>query len=267
MIMFDDIAFEAGKIKGNLERLKRETQREEINRLSCRSSLLEIQSSWEKVKSSFLKAWDSYVQEQPGQDLLSTLLAVLGSTVGRNEIESGLNARISSVTSGIHQADNPQYYEQTTLRRTLGDLIVSTESFLAILDREILRQLPKPLTPYSRLGMLVGSKPEGLDENWLVANSYLSAMEIIVNKTISKLGDDAKLSRADFAEKFKALASGLEARGKPLSSLERQLPASFWRIRNEVVHGGYSPDEKELETAVAWVNRLITALLKAAPPT
>lgn len=73
------------------------------------------------------------------------------------------------------------------------------------------------------------------------------------------VGPDKK----DFAEKFKALATALEAKGLSLSSLEKQLPGPFWRIRNDVVHGGYSPDEQELELVVTWVKRLVTAVLKA----
>lgn len=113
------------------------------------------------------------------------------------------------------------------------------------------------------MGELVGAKPAGLDENWLVANSYLSAMEIVVNKARSRLNLDVSTDRKDFIDRFKELAAALEARGILLSSLERQLPGPFWRIRNDVIHGGYSPDEQELELLVTWAKRLVTAVLKA----
>jgi len=88
-------------------------------------------------------------------------------------------------------------------------------------------------------------------------------MEIVVNKARSVLNLDVKTDRKDFTDRFKELTVALEAKGVSLSSLERQLPGPFWRIRNDVIHGGYSPDEQELELVVTWVKRLVTAILKA----
>jgi hypothetical protein len=261
--VFEDLPFEAGKIKGNLDRLKAEIEKEQIDRLKCRAILTEILVAYEKMKYFILKEWDSYIQKVPAQDLLATVVAVWGGKVGRDSIESSLGSRVATVTSAIYSIDNPQYYDNSSLRRTLSELAIATEGWLTVLDKEIFVPQSKALGAYSRLGELIGAKLAGLNENWLVANSYLSAMEIAVNKVSSQLSLDVGPDKKDFAQKFKELATVLETKGISLSSLERQLPGSFWRIRNEVVHGGYSPDEQELELVVTWVKRLVNSLLKA----
>lgn len=261
--MLDDLRFEAGKIKGSLERLRIEIEKGNIDRLKCRTILTEIQASYEKMKYFILREWDSYTREVPADDLLSMFLGVWGSKVGRDNIESTLNSRASSVTSAVYSIDNPQHYDDTRIRSSLGELVVSTETWLTVLDKEIFAPQSKALGAYTRLGELIGAKPAGLDENWLVANSYLGAMEIVVNKARSVLNLDVKTDRKDFTDRFKELTVALEAKGVSLSSLERQLPGPFWRIRNDVIHGGYSPDEQELELVVTWVKRLVTAILKA----
>lgn len=105
--MLDDLPFEAGKIKGSLERLRVEIKKEHIGRLKCRAILMEIQAAYEKMKYFILREWDSYTRKVPTDDLLSTFLAVWGSKVGRDNIESSLNSRVSSVTSAIYSIDNP----------------------------------------------------------------------------------------------------------------------------------------------------------------
>jgi hypothetical protein len=183
--VFEDLPFETGKIKGSLERLKVEVEKEQIDRLKCRVILTEIQAAYEKMKYFILREWDSYLQKVPVGDPLSTFAAVWGPKLGRDNIESSLSSKVASVTSAIYSIDSPQYYDTASVRRTLSELVIATESWLTVLDKEIFQS--KALGAYSRLGELVGAKPAGLDENWLVANSYLSAMEIAVNKVWSQL--------------------------------------------------------------------------------
>ena len=149
--MVDDLSFEAGKIKRNLERLGVEIEKEHIDRLKCRAILTEIQAAYEKMQ---------------------------------------------------------------------------------------------------------------LNENWRAANTFLSTLEMAVRIARSKLNLNVGIDKKDFIERFKELATALEARGILLSSLERQLPSSFWRIRNDVIHG-VCPDEQELELLVTWVQRLASTILEA----
>ena len=53
--MLEELRFEAGKVRGNLERLKVESEKEHIDRLKCRAILTEIQAAYEKVKYFFLR--------------------------------------------------------------------------------------------------------------------------------------------------------------------------------------------------------------------
>ena len=149
--MSDALSFKAGRIKGNLERLGVEIEKEHIDRLKCRAILTEIQAAYEKKQ---------------------------------------------------------------------------------------------------------------LNENWRVADIFLSTLEIAVRRARSRLNLDVGIDKEDFVGKFKELAAALETRGILLSSLEQQLPSSFWRVRNDVIRG-VCPDEQELELLVTWIQRLTATTLEA----
>lgn len=248
---------EAGRIKGTLERLRKEIERDKINRIRCRAILVDMKSAFEKIKYFFVRLWDSYAQQLPAQDLLSMIIKVWGSQAGKENIERGFDSRISNISSAIYSIDTPQYYDDTTIRRNLSDLVITTDTFLTVLNQEIFSRLSQSLSTFSQLGELVGTRPMGLDDNWLVANSYLSAMEIVVNKKRKELGLE-KEEKKDFGERLRELFITLEEKGERISELGKQLPQAFWKIRNQVVHKGYSPDQEELELVVSWVKRIIS---------
>ena len=257
----EDLRVEAGRLNGCVQRIRREIDAQKIARLACRSVLLELKLTIERMKLLFLRQWNSYVENMPSSDFLSMMVKVWGSGVGMERIEHGFASRASTIDSAIYWLDNPQTYDDTQIRRSLSDLILSTHSFIDLLDSEILAKVSSPLVGFYSLAELVGNKPFGLDERWLVANSYLSAMEIAVNKKRKELQITGK---ADFVEKFNQLVKALEQKGTEVRSLEKQLPSAFWKIRNEVVHEGYSPDEEELTLIVDWVKKIL-ALLTHVP--
>ena len=253
-----DLTLEVGKVIGNLERTRREIEAEQIDRLACRSILLEIRLSLERMKLFFLRQWDVYLEGVAPNDLLSTTVKVWGSGVGREQIERGFASRTSTIDSVTFSLDSPQHYDNAYVRRALSDLIVSMHSFADLLNSDILAKFNQGLVDLRVLGEFAGTKPFGLDERWLIANSYLSALEIAVNRKRKEL--DVQAGKRDFAERFSELVKALEQNGIELSGLERQLPSVFWRIRNEVVHQGYSPDQQELSLIVDWVKRILASL-------
>ena len=98
-----------------------------------------------------------------------------------------------------------------------------------------------------------------LDENWAIATCYLAAMEITVNR-VSKaegLGDDP---REEFQDKFSRVLSILGKKGKHVTGLQRLLPQAFWKLRNDVIHAGYSPSAQEIEILLPWVTNTIKTL-------
>jgi len=100
----------------------------------------------------------------------------------------------------------------------------------------------------------------GVNINWIVAITYLSKMEVVVNDTLKRLGVNVK---GVFKERVNALLKELEKRGVQFGELEKLLTSTFWDLRNKVVHGGYTPSEKELQIIVLAVNEFL-GKIKAA---
>jgi len=97
------------------------------------------------------------------------------------------------------------------------------------------------------------------DNNWIVAVAYLAAMEVAVNRKLKELGVSVKSkdSKDHFNNRVDALLKELEKRGVQLGELEKLLPDDFWRLRNEVVHGGYTPSDEELQIIVTAVSNFL----------
>jgi len=95
----------------------------------------------------------------------------------------------------------------------------------------------------------------GYDSNWIVAVAYLAAMEVAVNRKLGELG--INVGSGEFKDRVNALLRELERRGVQLGELEKLLPQAFWRLRNEVIHGGYTPSDEELQIIVTAVSNLL----------
>ena len=130
-------------------------------------------------------------------------------------------------------------------------MIFSLDSFVTNLSDKLLL----PLTGIAQIGELVSTKPFGLDENWAVANCYLSAMEIAINKRLKEEG--IKSDEKEFTNKFKTILNVLENKGVKISELEKEFPSAFWKLRNQVIHAGYTPTEEELDLIITWVKKIL----------
>jgi len=241
LLSIDKIKVELGKVKGYVEGLMVEVAREKLNRLSQRQLLVELKSSLERIRYFLLKETKSHLEKLNPANLLET----------KQIVDDYFTSLISSVDFAIYQLDSPSYYKDNDVRRSITDLIFSLDSFITTLTDA----LSLPLTGIAQIGELVSTKPAGLDENWAVANCYLSAMEIVINKKLKEEGVEAE--EKDFAYKFRTLLKVLENKGVKVSELEKELPSAFWKLRNQVVHAGYSPTREELDLITTWVRKFI----------
>ena len=97
--MFEELHFQAGKLKASLERLKDQISTKSIDRLQTRALLLDFQMTFYRIRDLILKEWDSLIQSQSSSDLLNTFVQAFGAALGHREIESSLGTRISVVAS------------------------------------------------------------------------------------------------------------------------------------------------------------------------
>jgi len=250
----DKIRVELGKVKGCVEGLRVEVAQEKLNRLSQRQILVELKSSLERIRYFFLKETKIYLEKLKPGTLLETLLLTWASPKVEQGVDSYFTSLISSVDYAISQLDTPSYYKDEDVRRNITNLIFSLDSFITNLTDA----LSLSLTGIAQIGELVSTKPAGLDENWAVANCYLSAMEIVINRKLKE--EEVKTEEKDFASKFRALLKVLENKGVKVSELEKELPSAFWKLRHQVVHAGYSPTQEELDLIITWVKKVIKSI-------
>jgi len=251
----EKIRVELGRIKGYAERLRIEVNREKLDRFSHRQILVELKLSLERIRHFFLKETKIYLERLKPGNLLETLLLVWSSPKVEQGVDNYFTSLISSVDSAIYQFDTPSYYKDEDVRKSITTLIFSLDSFITNLTDA----LSLPLTGIAQIGELISTKLMGLDENWAVANCYLSAMEIVVNKKLKE--ESIETEKGDFASKFSALLKVLGNKGIKVSELEKELPSAFWKLRHQVVHAGYSPTQDDLDLIITWVKKVIRSVI------
>ncbi|HLE02240.1 MAG TPA: hypothetical protein VI877_01965 [Dehalococcoidia bacterium] len=142
--MLDDLALEAANMKRHLEQMRAEIEEEPLDRFKIGGALSEIFLSYEKMKAYMLLAWDSYVRSLPSQDLLAVYTEILGNALGRDPLDAELSARLKKVTDARFYITKPEHYDDRTMKRVLYDLINTTDSWLALLDKAIFQPRSKP---------------------------------------------------------------------------------------------------------------------------
>jgi len=272
-----EIKIKLGKIKGIAEGLKAEIGQEKLDRNSCREMLVDLKLSLVDLKSflgALLKTLIDHkssleemhyllsgVNKSCFERVTSTDLIIEGlrdwvSPKDKAENSSTLDLLILSTDSVIREIDSSSYFKDEDIRSDITKFAYYIDfSITALSD-----SLSLPLTGMAQLQELISIKSLGLDENWLVSICYLSAMEIIVNKKQKEL--NIKVEKDSFEARFKALLKNLESKGIKISELEKELPPTFWKIRNQVVHEGYSPTQDELDLIIPWVKKIIMLLLQ-----
>jgi len=136
------------------------------------------------------------------------------------------------------------------------------------LDALIVRIKPAGFLP--RLNEFIIKHPH-LSENWAVAMCYLGAMEIMLNRFLTKFNVDLEELKVQkhgmydytFADKYFGFVRYLRYNGIPIPKLESELPKIFYSIRNKVVHEGFSPDDKDLEFIMEYCERVVNLIEEA----
>jgi len=150
--MFEDLAVEAGKMRGMLERLKVEVENDPINHFNTGSILAEIFVSHESMKVSLLLAWESYIRSLPSDNLMAIFVRIWGDALSRDPLDTDLSVRLYKITDARYYVNDTEHYDDRTLRRVLRELISSTDRWLALLDKEIFQPQAKASGPYKAPG-------------------------------------------------------------------------------------------------------------------
>jgi|GEM_PF-6965575 len=95
-----------------------------------------------------------------------------------------------------------------------------------------------------------------LNDKWACAACYLAALEVAVNKACKDFGIKADT----FKEKLDKLVQYMKMRGIEIIKIERDIVSRLYDYRNDVLHGGYVPNDKEFYYIVEVVPKFIQSI-------
>jgi len=201
------------------------------------------------------------------EDLLNALNIIEGTFAKINALKNNyptlktqyvsLQTDISNLRTFL-QRDN--IYGQEYIKRQIQYLVDKIEALLVKIK-------PEGFIP--RLNEFITKHPQ-FSENWAVAMCYLGAVEVALNRIVEKfnvnleeLGVDKHGNDYTFADKYYGFLKYLNRHGIYLPKLEAELPKVFHKIRNKVVHEGYSPSDKDLEFIIEYSERIVDLIESA----
>lgn len=79
-----------------------------------------------------------------------------------------------------------------------------------------------------------------LNDIWACAACYLATLEISVNKACKQLNIKGK----GFKEKLTKLTNQMKEKGTDIDKIEKEFTVKLYDFRNEILHGGYIPDDE-----------------------
>jgi len=269
MIYTMDILREIGRLRGNLKRLWELSKQSPLDRDNCKDVLLEIRKSFRLLREYF----------QDNIDIFSRAFAlgklepkkyILFSVKRPEELLKETLNWDSEITEAISLLERPELKDENikdVIVSLAEDLEVSINKFEHILDLK---------SGIIKISEFLSAFPQ-FTENWSIAVCYLTAMEIVVKNKLKELGlmptgefkkdavenkpkEQEQEPTRGFKKHYEDLLKYLKNKGIEVSELEKQLPKTFWDIRNKVVHEGYSPSFEELEIITKYIEKLLALL-------
>jgi len=254
-MMREHILAEFGKIRGNLRKLWNIAKMEEIDRNECLNVTHEIDKSLRNIINLFRYSVAKRLSEIESERLMLMEITVeaLGGTSLTNILDEGLSTierslLPSTLSTLVYELENPQYYDNKKVKNSIVTFVKDLESKMIILETEL--NVKNELFLLSEFTSLFPA----FTPNWIVATTYLTAMEIVVKMELKKRGKELK---STFKENFQILLSCLKEEDFEITQLEKALPSIFWDIRHKVIHEGYSPKDEELKIIREYIIKLI----------
>ena len=137
--MFEDLAREATKMKDIVTKLRPEAMADPIDRFKAGGLLADLFVSYEAMKVTMLLEWDKYIRSLPPDNLMATYVRIWGNALSRDPLDTDLNVKLFKVTDARYYINQPQYYDDRTMRRIILELLDSTDRWVASLDKEIIQ--------------------------------------------------------------------------------------------------------------------------------
>lgn len=241
-----------------VDKLKHLTNQPSLDGPGIRLALLELKAAVEAAK------WTAV-----GSILALSALGQLGQTdqVSKAQVGSQIGQFFGGLTKAIDSVittvDTSSPSDDTKIRQAVTALYWPYIDFGILFDKINIVLDLDPMGGLGWISRLVSTNRLFLDEKWATATCYLTALEIAVNRA-AKASGISENEKEEFQDKFSKVLSVLAKKGRPVTGLSRMLPSAFWKLRNDVVHSGYSPTAQEMQILIPWVRETIKTLSEPA---
>ena len=154
---------ELGKLMEWSENLKDEATNKTINRIECKRILYEITTSLQLL--SYLDKKYSVVNPKDKKS--------------KTEIE-GIEKHIDDIITLAVSIENERIYGEKNLRTDLFNISKNTNQMVIGADMALRETTGIPAI--SEIGSFIANRSLNLPESWVIANCYLTAIDVTVNK-------------------------------------------------------------------------------------
>lgn len=244
------------KVLAAVEKLRTLTNEAAINKMYVRSALVDLKLGVEGGKWTTLGALLTM-----GGPLMENADAAAKTSFTQSsslilKFFEGVSAKVVSAISAV---DSSGSGDDAKIRQIITDLYMPFMEFGIMFEKLAMGINIDPIGGLGWVSRMLETNKLSLDERWAAATCYLTAMEIAVNRAVKQL-KVADNPNDEFGSRYNKVLEVMKERGKPLTGLKKQLPQAFWKLRNEVIHTGYSPTVQELEMVTHWVREMLHSL-------
>ncbi len=265
------------KLKSLSQRLRKIAKVKRINTNQCKNMLFEIIKTTTSLKTTrmfFLATINENTHTkkdtQGNTKKIIKLLKeeTLTSTLLDNLIKSieitikNLDNKEDITTFNINNRQRMNF--ETETKNTIYELVNSINNITDNISLQI-RTIEDLFDDEEnqKIKEFISNKKINLNENWVVATCYLSAIDVVVNRKRLGFGlikNEKKEPRLPFDTRYDELIEYLKSKNIKISKVITVLPKAFWKIRTNVIHYGESPTQEELELIINWSKKIIDTL-------
>jgi hypothetical protein len=261
--------------------IKRETRRSTLERTECKHFLFRISSSLQYLKE-FVNNYSDYqtLKSNEKSDLLKLLLSEFVQISKKGKMRSvsdyyddynlllddiiDIIEYTASVSDSRSSMGSTGYStSESVIRNKIYNYINAIEPLLDRINERILKPSNRDISDTNRLEKFIIWNPMNLDENWLIAVSYLSMIDILVLRKREDFGLSMQIKKdfnLPFDQKFDGLINELKERMIKIDSKVLGFQKMLRDFRTQVIHYGYCPNRKELDLIVEYSEKTILAL-------
>jgi len=245
----EKVFLELGKTSEWVEHLKDQATNEKINRIQCARILYDISLSMGNA------------------NYLIDRIPNVKKSKGQKSASNKINKKINSILSLAKNIENTTTWKEPLLRSELFEICQMLNQLILGMDLGFRKNFGIPAI--SSIGSFIANKSVSLTEPWVIANCYLTGIDVKVNKLREKFKithpTEKKEMNIPFDQRYKQLVDEMKKNGYTISEVLGSLANHFWDMRTKIIHYGFVPNQKELQLIVDYSKEILKMLSAKKP--